>query len=235
MAETLEIAPNKALTLSEKQRRDVLRVNEIFYSIQGEGSCAGERCVFVRMTGCGLRCTYCDTEYAFYEGEDKSVTDVLAQVESYGCTLVELTGGEPLEQEGVYLLIDELLDRNYEIMIETGGHIDISRVDKRVKRIVDLKTPTSGMVKRNRYENIGELTKHDEVKFVIGSREDYEWSREQIRKYNLPNKVGTILFSGVHDALPLDELAAWVLEDKLPVRMQVQLHKLIWPNVLRGV
>jgi len=235
MAETLEIAPNKALTLSEKQRQDVLRVNEIFYSIQGEGSRAGERCVFVRLTGCGLRCTYCDTEYAFYEGEDKSVTDVLAEVKSYDCKLVELTGGEPLEQEGVYLLIDDLLGLGYEVMIETGGHIDISRVDKRVKRIVDLKTPTSGMVKRNRYENIPELTVLDEVKFVIGSREDYEWSREQLWKHDLPNIVGAILFSGVHDTLPLDELAAWVLEDKLPVKMQVQLHKLIWPNILRGV
>jgi 7-carboxy-7-deazaguanine synthase len=235
MVETLEIAPNKALTLSEKQRRDVLRVNEIFYSIQGEGSRAGERCVFVRMTGCGLRCTYCDTEYAFYEGEDNPIADVLAQVESYDCKLVELTGGEPLEQEGVYFLIDELLGRGYDVMIETGGHVDISRVDKRVKRIVDLKTPTSGMVKRNRYENIDELTKHDEVKFVIGSREDYEWSREKVWKYDLPNKVGTTLFSGVHNTLPLDELAAWVLEDKLAVRMQMQLHKLIWPDVLRGV
>jgi 7-carboxy-7-deazaguanine synthase len=235
MSETLEIAPNKALTLSEKQRRDVLRVNEIFYSIQGEGSRAGERCVFVRMTGCGLRCTYCDTEYAFYEGEDKSIPDVLAQVQSYDCKLVELTGGEPLEQEGVYSLIDELLRRGYEVMIETGGHVDISRVDRRVKRIVDLKTPTSGMVKRNRYENINELTKHDEVKFVIGSREDYEWSREQVGTYGLPNKVRTILFSGAHGTLPLDKLAAWVLEDKLPVRMQVQLHKIIWPSLLRGV
>jgi 7-carboxy-7-deazaguanine synthase len=235
MAETLEIPRNQALTLAEKQRPDVLRVNEIFYSIQGEGSRAGERCVFIRMTGCGLRCSYCDTEYAFYEGSDRSIEDILSQTESYNCKLVELTGGEPLEQEGVYLLLEELLSRGYEVMIETGGHIDISRVDRRVKRIVDLKTPSSGMAKRNRYENIDKLTKHDEVKFVIGSRVDYEWSRENVWKYDLADRAGTVLFSGVHGSLPLEELAAWVLEDKLPVRMQVQLHKIIWPEVLRGV
>src|SRR5207245_2130769 len=139
--------------------------------------------------------------------------EVLTQVESYGCKLIELTGGEPLEQEGVYSLIDELLARDYDVMIETGGHMDISRVDRRVKRIVDLKTPSSGMMKRNRYENIEELTKHDEVKFVIGTREDYEWSRAQVWKYDLANRVGTVLFSAVHGQLPLEQFAAWILED----------------------
>lgn len=225
----------KPLSVAEKQRRDVLRVNEIFYSIQGEGSRAGEPCVFVRMTGCGLRCTYCDTEYAFYEGKDQPIRDIIEKVESYDCKLVELTGGEPLEQEGVYPLMDELLRKGFEVMIETGGHIDISHVDRRVKRIVDLKTPSSGMMKRNRYENVEHLTKHDEVKFVIGSREDYEWSRAQVWKFDLHNRAGSVLFSSVHEVLPLQDLAAWILENHLPIRLQMQLHKLIWPEVLRGV
>jgi 7-carboxy-7-deazaguanine synthase len=245
MQETLEITDSKPLSLAEKERRDALRVNEIFYSIQGEGSRAGEPCVFIRMTGCGLRCSYCDTEYAFYEGEDKPVEEIVNEIERYHCKLVELTGGEPLEQEGTYTLMNELLSRGYDVMIETGGHVDITRVDTRVKRIVDLKTPSSGMMKRNRYENIEQLTKHDEVKFVIGSREDYEWSRAQVWKFDLAKRAGTILFSpvvplslprgGVRGEVELRELAAWILEDHLPVRLQTQLHKLIWPGVLRGV
>jgi 7-carboxy-7-deazaguanine synthase len=238
MPEILELADQKSLTLAEKQRGDVLRVNEIFYSIQGEGSRGGEPCVFVRMTGCGLRCTYCDTEYAFYEGEDKPIEEILQEVEGYRCKLVELTGGEPLEQEGVYSLMDKLVERGYDVMIETGGHVDSSRVNPKVKRIVDLKTPSSGMMKRNRYENIEYLTRHDEVKFVIGSREDYEWSRAQIWKYNLDKRAGTVLFSPVvrtDGGMELSEVAAWILEDHLPVRLQTQLHKLIWPGIVRGV
>jgi 7-carboxy-7-deazaguanine synthase len=235
MLEIIEIETSKPLSIAEKQREDILRVNEIFYSIQGEGSRAGEPCVFVRMTGCGLRCRYCDTEYAFYEGQDKPISEIIDEVVSYKCNLVELTGGEPLEQEGVYALMDELLQKGYELMIETGGHVDISRVDQRVKRIVDLKTPSSGMMKRNRYENTEQLTKHDEVKFVIGSREDYEWSRAQVWKFDLDKRAGTVLFSAVHDALALQDLAGWILEDHLPVRLQTQLHKLIWPEILKGV
>ncbi len=150
MLEVLE----KALTITEKKRIDVLRINEIFYSIQGEGSRAGEPCVFIRLTGCGLRCTYCDTEYAFYEGEDRTQDNILDQIRSYDCKLIELTGGEPLEQEGVYPLITTLCNEDYEVMIETGGHVDISRVDPRVKCIVDLKTPSSGMQSRNLTVNI---------------------------------------------------------------------------------
>lgn len=245
MPEFDEFLGQKALTVAEKQRPDVLRVNEIFYSIQGEGTRAGEPCIFVRMTGCGLRCSYCDTEYAFYEGEDKPIDDILESVSQYQCKLIELTGGEPLEQEGVYTLIEKLLAKGYDVMIETGGHIDISRVDKRVKRIVDLKTPSSGMMKRNRYENIQELTPHDEVKFVIGSREDYEWAKtilpllkkEGARSTNGAPGGGpaSILFSAVHGELPIADLAEWILEDNLPVRLQTQLHKLIWPGILRGV
>ncbi|HEY3875720.1 MAG TPA: radical SAM protein [Candidatus Kapabacteria bacterium] len=239
MPEFDTLATQKALSIAEKQRPDVLRVNEIFYSIQGEGTRAGEPCIFIRMTGCGLRCTYCDTEYAFYEGEDKTVDNVLSVISSYDCKLVELTGGEPLEQEGVYMLIDKLLNTGYEVMIETGGHVDISRVDRRVKRIVDFKTPSSGMMKRNRYENIAELTSHDEVKFVIGTREDYDWAKKQIpllfKEGAGGGRPGAILFSPVAGTLALDDLAAWILEDHLPVRLQTQLHKLIWPDVLRGV
>jgi 7-carboxy-7-deazaguanine synthase len=235
MQDILELETLKPLSIAEKQRKDVLRVNEIFYSIQGEGSRAGEPCVFVRMTGCGLRCSYCDTEYAFYEGEDQPIGEIIKKVEFYNCKLIELTGGEPLEQEGVYSLMDDLLLKGFELMLETGGHIDISRIDRRVRRIVDLKTPSSGMMKRNRYENIEQLTKHDEVKFVIGSREDYEWSRGQVWKFDLDTHVGTVLFSMVHGALGLRELAEWILEDHLPVKLQTQLHKLIWPEVLKGV
>jgi 7-carboxy-7-deazaguanine synthase len=236
LTHSLPVVPQqKALTSTEKRRTDILRINEIFYSIQGESSRAGERCTFVRLTGCGLRCTYCDTEYAFYEGRDRSVDDVLSEVESFGCTLVELTGGEPLEQEAIYQLIDELLSRGYEVMMETGGHMDIGRVDRRVKRIMDLKTPSSGMDRRNLMTNIAHLTTNDEVKFVIGSREDYEFARRAIEEHRLGERAGTILVSPVHGTLPEAELAAWVLGDRLPVRFQVQLHKIIWPAAMRGV
>lgn len=225
----------KALTKEEKSRTSVVRVNEIFYSIQGESSRAGERSIFIRLTGCGLRCTYCDTEYAFYEGVDRSIDSVLEEIAKYDCKLVELTGGEPLEQEGAFTLLAALAERGYEVMLETAGHIDISRVDVRVKRIMDLKTPTSGMQKRNRYENIDHLTTRDEVKFVIGSREDYEWARETVRTYTLSNKVECVLFSPVFGAVTPLELSSWILEDALPVRFQVQLHKIIWSPEARGV
>ncbi len=225
----------KALTTSERNRPDTLRINEIFYSIQGEGSRAGERCIFIRLTGCGLRCSYCDTEYAFYEGTDRSIEEVLAAISGYDCRLIELTGGEPLEQEGVYRLIEKLLTLGYEIMIETGGHVAIDRVDTRVKRILDLKTPSSGMSKRNLLTNIEYLTRHDEVKFVIAGREDYEWTKQMVETYKLSERVGTILLSPVYGSQSLEELSAWILEDSLPVKLQVQLHKLIWPHIERGV
>jgi 7-carboxy-7-deazaguanine synthase len=225
----------KPLTIAEKDRVDILRINEIFYSIQGEGSRSGEPCVFIRLTGCGLRCTYCDTEYAFYEGKDRTIEDVLHEVRSFGCNLIELTGGEPLEQSAVYPLMNRLCDEGYQVMIETGGHIDIGKVDPRVKRIVDLKTPSSGMEKRNYYQNVHHLKRSDEVKFVIGSREDYLWSKDKIELFGLSEKVETILLSPVTDVLSPETLAGWILEDKLPVRFQVQLHKIIWPDIERGV
>jgi 7-carboxy-7-deazaguanine synthase len=223
------------MTPREKARPDTLRVNEIFYSIQGESSRAGERCIFVRLTGCGLRCTYCDTEYAFYEGKDMLVEDVLEQIKGYGAKLVELTGGEPLEQDAVYPLMSSLLSKGYSLMVETGGHIDISRVDKRVKRIVDLKTPSSGMVKKNKSENIRQLTRNDEVKFVIGTREDYEWSRDKVLANALDRMAGLVLFSPVHGTIDPKLLADWILADQLDVRLQVQLHKVLWPATMRGV
>jgi 7-carboxy-7-deazaguanine synthase len=233
--EQIALIEPKALTQGEKARTDVLRINEIFYSIQGEGTRAGEPCVFVRLTGCGLRCTYCDTEYAFYEGEDMPLGGVIEKVRSYDCKLVELTGGEPLEQEGAFVLMKALCDEGFEVMVETGGHIDISKVDKRVKRIMDLKTPSSAMMKRNLYSNIEYLLPHDEVKFVIGDREDYEWSKEQLELFSLDKKVSCILFSPVAGKLALENLAQWILADHLPVRFQIQLHKIIWPGIERGV
>lgn len=240
MPQSIDLSPitfpiYQPLSPADKRRLDVARINEIFYSVQGESSLAGERCVFVRLTGCGLRCTYCDTEYAFYEGQDMPLEDVLAKVRSYGCTLVELTGGEPLEQEVAYPLMERLLADGFAVMLETGGHMDISRVDTRVKRIVDLKTPSSGMMKRNRYENIELLGKNDEVKFVIGSREDFEWAAEQVRSHRLDERAGYVLFSPVWGALSPDELVHWILEERLNVRFQLQLHKIVWPAATRAV
>jgi 7-carboxy-7-deazaguanine synthase len=225
----------QSLTLAEKTRTDIVRVNEIFFSIQGEGTRSGEPCIFIRLTGCGLRCTYCDTEYAFYEGTDHTLNDIITEIKHYPCTLVELTGGEPLEQQGAYALMNQLCDLGYEVMVETGGHIDISGVDERIKRIVDLKTPSSGMMKRNYLPNIHSLTINDEVKFVIGSREDYLWAKQMIEEHAIGDRAGTILFSPVSDMQPLDELAAWILEDGLNVRLQIQLHKIIWKGIERGV
>ncbi len=225
----------KPLTQQEKARTDTLRINEIFYSIQGEGSRAGDRCIFIRLTGCGLRCSYCDTEYAFFEGEDAPISQLLNEIAAFDCKLVELTGGEPLEQEGVYALMQSLLEAGYEVMIETGGHIDISRVDGRVKRIVDLKTPSSLMMKRNRMENIPLLMQRDEVKFVIGSKEDFNWAASMVDLYGLNERAGLVIFSAVHGELTPQQLAKWILDEHLPVRMQVQLHKVIWPAATRGV
>ena len=223
------------LTTAGKKRLDVLRVNEIFYSIQGEGSRSGYRCVFVRLTGCGLRCTYCDTEYAFYEGEDRAIESILDEVGSFGCNLVEITGGEPLEQVAVFSLMEKLCNEGFEVMVETGGHIDISKVDSRVKRIVDIKTPSSAMMNRNDPKNIERLRQTDEVKFVIGSHEDYLWSKVQIESTGLHNRVGTILMSPVSGVLEGADLAKWILDDRLSVRYQIQLHKILWPGIERGV
>ena len=212
----------------------MLKINEIFHSIQGESTYAGRRCVFVRLTYCNLRCTYCDTEYAFYEGVDKSIEKITDEVKSYNCNLVEITGGEPLMQEESLELMKKLCDLNFEVMLETGGSLPIKDVDNRVKIIMDLKTPSSGMMKKNLYENINFVKKSDEIKFVIGNREDYDWVKKTIEKYNL-NKKCKILFSVVFNQLEPITLSEWILEDKLDVIFQLQMHKYIWEPDKRGV
>ncbi len=213
----------------------LLKVNEIFYSIQGESTNAGLPCVFIRLTYCNIRCVYCDTEYAFYEGTDRSVEEIINEVKSFSCRLVEITGGEPLVQENVHILMKQLCDMGYDVMIETGGSLPIELIDNRVKVIMDLKTPYSKMEKKNRYENINYLKPNDEVKFVIGSREDYDWARTILSKYDLVNKVKQVLFSPVFDKVENIDLAKWILDDKLNVRFQLQMHKYIWHPETRGV
>jgi 7-carboxy-7-deazaguanine synthase len=212
-----------------------LRINEIFKSIQGESTWAGRPCVFVRLTGCNLRCSWCDTEYAFYEGKQMAVAEVVERVTSYGCDLVEVTGGEPLLQKGVRALFDSLLAQGRIVMVETSGERDLSAVDPRVIKIMDLKCPGSGECERNRWSNLEWLTSRDEVKFVIADRHDYEWAREITRKHNLASRVNAVLMSPVFGRLKASELAAWVLEDQLRVRMQLQMHKHIWSPNARGV
>lgn len=212
----------------------MLKVNEIFYSIQGESSKAGLPCVFVRLTYCNLRCTYCDTEYAFYEGKDYSVDEIIEEVKKYNCKLVEVTGGEPLLQNESKDLMKQLCDNGFEVLLETAGNMPIEDIDKRIKIIMDLKCPSSGMIKKNLYENINHLKKTDEVKFVIGTREDYEWSKDILGKYNL-NKKCFVLLSCVFDKLEPLTLVSWILEDKLDVRYQLQMHKYIWHPETKGV
>ncbi len=213
----------------------MIKVNEIFYSIQGEGTAAGLPCVFVRLTYCNLRCSYCDTEYAFYEGKDFTIKEIIDEVKKYNCNLVEITGGEPLVQMDECLdLMKQLCDEGFNVMIETGGSLTIKSIDPRVKIIMDLKCPSSKMEKKNLYENIDYLKKTDEVKFVIGDREDYEWSVNVINKYNLINKC-EVLFSVVFGRLEPLQLVNWILEDKLNVRFQLQMHKFIWHPETKGV
>jgi 7-carboxy-7-deazaguanine synthase len=212
-----------------------MKVNEIFYSIQGESSFAGRPCAFVRLTACDLRCTYCDTEYAFYEGREMALESILAVVAAYPTRLALVTGGEPMLQRDVHALFAALLDRGYTVAVETGGHVALDGVDRRVHKIMDLKCPSSGMMARNRYANVECLGANDEVKFVVGDRADFEWACARIREYDLPARVGTVLISPVYGKLPYDELARWVLDSGLPVRMQLQLHKVLWPGVSRGV
>lgn len=195
---------------------------------------AGLPCVFIRLTYCNLRCSYCDTEYAFYEGKDYSVNDILSEVKKYNCNLIEVTGGEPLVQSEVNTLMKELCDSGFQVMIETGGSLPIKDVDNRVKIIMDLKCPSSKMSHKNLYENINYLKRSDEVKFVIGNREDYEWSKDVVSKYSLAEKC-TVLFSNVFSELEPIHLAEWILQDKLEVRFQIQIHKYIWHPTQRGV
>jgi 7-carboxy-7-deazaguanine synthase len=213
----------------------MLTINEIFHSIQGESTHSGRPCVFVRLTACDLRCTWCDTPYAFAEGSKMSVEEIAAKVEGFGCDLVELTGGEPLLQKDVYPLMRRLLDAGRTVMVETGGHLSIDMVPAEVIRIVDVKCPGSGEAGRNHWENLGLLSPRDEVKFVIRDRVDYDYARDVVSKYDLAARTAAVLFSPVHGVLASKDLAAWILEDRLPVRLQLQAHKYIWGADVRGV
>jgi 7-carboxy-7-deazaguanine synthase len=214
---------------------DTLVVNEIFYSVQGESTHAGRPCAFVRLTACNLRCNYCDTEYAFYEGRRMAVAEVAAQVEGYRCPLVEITGGEPLLQEGVYALCAAMLEAGLQVMIETSGAADVSRLDPRVIKIMDLKCPGSGEAGRNLWSNLDHLSALDEVKFVISDRADYEWTRDVIVRHGLARRVNAVLLSPAFGRVEPASLAAWMLEDRLPARLQLQIHKYIWSPTARGV
>jgi 7-carboxy-7-deazaguanine synthase len=204
-----------------------LKIHEIFYSLQGESSRVGLPTVFVRLTGCPMRCVYCDTAYAFSGGSNMEISDILSKVADYGTKYVTVTGGEPLAQKGCFVLLQKLCDAGYSVSLETGGAIDISPVDKRVSVILDVKTPDSGEVANNVWSNLDHLKKTDEVKFVLCSRADYDWAKETLNKYHIADKC-PVLFSPVYSQINPTDLAGWVLEDKLPVRMQVQLHKILW-------
>jgi 7-carboxy-7-deazaguanine synthase len=213
----------------------MLTINEIFHSIQGESSFAGQPCVFVRLTACDLRCSWCDTAYAFDEGRKYTIDEVLAQVASYGCGLVEVTGGEPLLQDEVYPLMQRLIAQGRTVLLETGGHRSTERVPSEVITILDVKCPASGESHRNEWTNLERLKLHDEVKFVIHDRADYEFASRTVIERNLTARAAAIHFSPVHGVLDPQLLSRWILADRLPVRVQLQLHKYIWPVGTRGV
>lgn len=217
-----------------------LRITEVFHSIQGESTWAGLPCTFIRITGCPLRCTWCDTTYSFQGGERRTLTSLVEEAESIGTRLVEITGGEPLVHANAFELIRMLLDRDFTVLIETSGAVDIAPRDPRAHVIMDLKCPGSGEVERNMWSNLEHLTSLDEVKFVVADRTDYEWAREVIKTQELDTRVAdgslrALLISPVHDAVDLQELSEWILEDRLPVRLQLQLHKFIWSPETMGV
>jgi len=214
---------------------DRLRINEIFFSIQGESTWAGRPCAFVRLTGCDLRCSWCDTEYAFHEGRSMAVEEVVATLLGYGCDLIEVTGGEPLLQAAVHPLIVRLLEAGMTVLVETSGASDVSRLDTRAIKVMDLKCPGSGESARNLWSNLDHLTPRDEVKFVIADRADYEWARDVARRHNLAARVNAVLMSCAFGKLDPALLAGWILADRLPVRMQLQMHKHIWAPDARGV
>ena len=213
----------------------MLTINEIFHSIQGESTHAGRPCVFVRLTACDLRCSWCDTPYAFYEGRKMSVEDVVGRVRDYGCDLVEITGGEPLLQQEVFPLMERLMAEGRTVMLETGGHVSVDRVPEAVIRIIDVKCPGSGEAAKNHWPNLDRLRSTDEVKFVIKDRADYEYARDVVATHRLAGRCAAILFSPVHGVQDAKELAEWVLADRLPVRVQLQTHKYIWDAHTRGV
>lgn len=213
------------------QKDAQLRINEIFHSLQGETSTTGLPTVFIRLTGCPLRCQYCDTAYAFHDGSMMSLEAILQQVRSYSSKHITVSGGEPLAQPNCIPLLRQLCDAGYRVSLETSGAMDISPIDERVVVILDLKTPGSGECDRNMISNVSRLKRQDEVKFVICDREDYEWAKVKLDELDLDRRVHNVLFSPSHEQLPAHELASWILQDGLLVRMQLQLHKLIWGDV----
>ncbi|HED10894.1 MAG TPA: radical SAM protein [Caldithrix abyssi] len=217
-----------------EQRRGQLRVNEIFYSIQGESRQAGLPCVFVRLTYCNLRCRWCDSPYSFYEGQWMTVEKIMDEIAAHNCKLVEITGGEPLLQKEVLPFMTRLCDAGYDVLIETGGHMDIAPIDGRVRRIVDIKCPGSGEADKVRWQNIEQLGPDDELKFVIADEADYRWAVDMLNKYGLDKKCA-VLFSPVFGEMDNLTLVQWILRDRLPVRFQLQMHKYIWAPETRGV
>ena len=211
-----------------------LKINEIYYSVQGESTHSGCPCIFIRLTYCNLRCSYCDTEYAFYDGKDMEITYIMSEIKRWDCNLVEVTGGEPLFQDECIDLLNELVNSNYEVMLETGGSLSISDVPKKVVKIVDFKCPSSGMVKKNLWSIVDDLQAHDEVKFVIGNREDFDWAKDRITEYSL-DKICILLFSPTFGEIDPQQIVEWILAENLPVRMQLQMHKMIWSPEEKGV
>ncbi|MEM7481410.1 MAG: radical SAM protein [Acidobacteriota bacterium] len=233
---TVVAAPaSSVLELPPEER---LKIHEVFYSLQGESTAIGRPCVLIRLTGCQMRCRWCDTTYSFYEGDWRSLDDLLAEVEEIGCPLVEVTGGEPLLQPGALPLMRELCDRGYEVLLETGGGVDIGAVDPRVRRIVDVKCPGSGEAENYHWPNLDLLTPLDELKFVLADEGDYRWARELIRTMEKDGRLASVRavhLSPVHGELEATDLADWIMRDHLPVRLQLQLHKLLWGAETRGV
>ncbi len=213
---------------------NTLIINEIFHSIQGESSHAGLPCVFIRLTYCNIRCTYCDSEYAFYEGKEMTMDEIVEKVKSFGCNLVEVTGGEPLFQSNIHVLLKQLCDVGFEVLLETGGSLSVAEVDTRVKCVIDFKCPSSNMVKKNLWENVNHLKPIDEVKFVIGDRVDYDWAKQHIEQYGIDKRC-SILMSPVFGKIESVQIAEWILADKLKIRFQLQMHKFIWHPETRGV
>lgn len=225
---------------SATQNRDSIRITEIFHSIQGESTWAGLPCTFVRLTGCPLRCTWCDTAYAFSGGTRTSVEDVVGKVKEIGCSLVEVTGGEPLVQPGAFYLVERLLAEGFDVLVETSGAVSLKGLDPRAHKIMDLKCPGSGEVERNLWENLDELTSRDEIKFVVADRDDFEWAANVVRDRGLDRRVAdgslkALLISPVWGDDSLEPLAQWILDSQLPFRFQVQLHKLVWGPDTQGV
>ncbi len=211
-----------------------LKINEIYYSIQGESSFAGLPCIFIRLTYCNLRCSYCDSEYTFYNGEDMDIKSIINKIKQYPCKLVQVTGGEPLFQKNCINLLRTLVKEEYNILLETSGSLSIKNVPKEVINIIDFKCPSSKMQKKNLWDNINYIKPNDQIKFVIGNREDYEWTKNKIDKYNLEKKC-EILISPVYKHIKSEDIVNWILEDNLKVRFQIQIHKEIWPEEKRGV